>query len=241
MSASQILHGDAAAALDIGDEDRKAPGRRVAGQDPLKRQQIIEAAKTCFLREGFEATSMNDITAEAGVSKGTIYVYFEDKEALFTTLCREERGRLLDFAQQELDASTTLREGLTRFGIALTAKLTSQHVIRVQRMVLGVAEKMPRLAANFFGPEPFSGLVILKAYLERKVASGELEIDDTDLAARQFMDLAMAGLFKRRLFCIMSEEPDTATMAYMVGKAVDMFLCYYGPNQAAVPRPGENP
>jgi len=228
MSASQIVHGGAVEAQDAAEEDRKTPGRRVAGQDPLKRQQIIEAAKICFLRDGFEATSMNDITAEAGVSKGTIYVYFADKEALFTSLCGEERGRLLDFAQQELAASTTLREGLTRFGIALTAKLTSQHVIRVQRMVLGVAEKMPWLAANFFGPEPFSGLVILKAYLERKVASGELEIDDVDLAARQFMDLAMAGLFKRRLYCIMSEEPDAATIGYMVGKAVDMFLAYYG-------------
>ena len=120
----------------------------------------------------------------------------------------------------------TLTGSVCRSGLAMKmARTTSSQEARNEKMA---AEKMPWLAANFFGPEPFSGLVILKAYLERKVASGELEIDDLDLAARQFMDLAMAGLFKRRLYCIMSEEPDAATIGYMVGKAVDMFLAYYG-------------
>jgi hypothetical protein len=56
-------------------------GRTAAGQDPAKRDQILDGAKRCFLRLGFENASMNEITAEAGVSKGTIYVYFQNKEA----------------------------------------------------------------------------------------------------------------------------------------------------------------
>ncbi len=48
--------------------------RLAAGQDPIKRQQILEGAQNVFLRMGFDAASMNDITREAGVSKGTIYV-----------------------------------------------------------------------------------------------------------------------------------------------------------------------
>jgi AcrR family transcriptional regulator len=226
MSAPLKTHGGAPTDIEMAEENRlSANGRRVAGQDPAKRQQIIEAAKVCFMRDGFEATSMNDITAEAGVSKGTIYVYFADKEDLFTSLCRGERASLLDFAQQELDASSTVREGLGRFGVALTTRLTSTHVIRAQRMVLGVAEKMPRLAASFFGPEPFSGLVILQTYLDRKVIAGEVDINDTDLA--------MAGLFKRRLFGTMEEEPPAETITYMVGKAVDIFLAYYGTEDVA--------
>ena len=57
-----------------------APNRRVAGQDPVKRQQILDGAKQVFLSVGFDAASMNDITREAGVSKGTIYVYFGGKD-----------------------------------------------------------------------------------------------------------------------------------------------------------------
>jgi AcrR family transcriptional regulator len=202
-------------------------GRRIAGQDPAKREQIIGGAKRCFLDLGFEAASMNDIAAEAGVSKGTLYVYFEDKEALFSSLCDTERGRILNFARQELDQAGTMEEALERFGMVLTSRLTSDEVIRAMRMVLGVAERMPGLARRFFGPEPFSGLQILKTYLDRKVAEGELEIADTDLAGRQFIDLAMAGIFKQRLFGSMPEEADPAQVKAMVRSAVEMFLGYY--------------
>jgi AcrR family transcriptional regulator len=54
-------------------------GRPAAGQDPAKRSQIIDGARRVFIEKGFEAASMNDITREAGVSKGTIYVYFANK------------------------------------------------------------------------------------------------------------------------------------------------------------------
>jgi AcrR family transcriptional regulator len=221
------MHGEAPV---LSEEHAKSAGRkgRIAGQDPAKRQQILDAAKQRFMEYGFEATSMNEITAAAGVSKGTIYVYFEDKEDLFASLCKRERAALMDFAQSELDASTTVREALTRFGIALTTRLTSENVIKAQRMVLGVVDRFPKLAASFFRPEPFSGLMVLQGYLDKKVASKELLIDDTDLAARQFIDLAMAGLYKRRLFGNLQEPPTAEAIAATVAKGVDVFLTYYG-------------
>src|SRR5690349_16872873 len=57
-------------------------GRPAAGQDPAKREQILEGARRVFIEMGFDAASMNDITRAAGVSKGTIYVYFANKEEL---------------------------------------------------------------------------------------------------------------------------------------------------------------
>lgn len=248
MAASPKLHDGAApaghrsaddAALAPAAEETRAAvapsarGRRVAGQDPTKREQIIDGAKRCFMSVGFEACSMSEIAAEAGVSKGTLYVYFEDKEALFGAICERERTRMLNFARQELDQAPTVEAALQRFGTVLTTKLTSVEVIRAMRMVLGVAEAMPQLALRFFGNEPFSGLQMLQAYLDRKVAEGELDIADTDLAGRQFMDLAMAGVFKRRLFGNMPEPADPAYIDSSVRSAVAMFLAYYRP---AAPR-----
>src|ERR671931_410522 len=69
-------------------------GRPAAGQDPAKRKQIIEGARRVFIDMGFDAASMNDITREAGVSKGTIYVYFANKEELFECLIDEERKQM---------------------------------------------------------------------------------------------------------------------------------------------------
>ena len=214
-------------AVEAPDAPRQG-GRRAAGQDPQKRQQILDGAKRCFMSVGFEAASMNEITSEAGVSKGTIYVYFADKEELFAELIDRERGSMLISAQQLLEHSESMEEALAAFGKHVTLRLCSDHVVRAQRMVLGVAERMPNLARRFFGPDPFSGVSILKTYFDAKVAEGELEIGDTELAARQFMELSMAGIFKRRLFGSLSEEQGFAQVDTMVASAVKMFLSYYG-------------
>ena len=52
-------------------------------EDSAKRRQIVQGARSIFLAQGFDAASMNDIARAAGVSKGTLYVYFDKKEQLF--------------------------------------------------------------------------------------------------------------------------------------------------------------
>lgn len=202
-------------------------GRTPAGQDPVKRDQILDGAKSCFLKVGFEAASMNAITSEAGVSKGTIYVYFENKEELFKGLIDRERTAMLTVAEHELHDAHSTAEALQRFGVAVTTKLTSNVVIRAQRMVLAVAERMPDLAARFFGPDPFSAIVVLKQFLDDKVVSGELQINDTELAARQFIELAMASSFKRRLFGTLPNEMSADEINRVVASGVAMFLAFY--------------
>jgi AcrR family transcriptional regulator len=245
MAARQKMHGDTLSAAGetvaysgpegtvarAGDKLAKAGkasrGRRIAGQDPVKRDQILDGARRCFLERGFDATSMNDITSQSGVSKGTLYVYFEDKEDLIGALIDRERRRTLDFARERLDESSSIEQALTDFGATIATTLTSRDVVRAMRMVLGVAENRPALAAKFFGAEPFSGVEVIKDYLDRKVAEGELAIPDTGLAGRQFIDLAMAGIFKRRLFGYMPEEATQEEIATSVRSAVEMFLGYY--------------
>ena len=61
------------------------------GQDPKKRRQILEGARKVFHDKGFDGASMNDIARVAGVSKGTLYVYFGNKERLFLDLIAEEK------------------------------------------------------------------------------------------------------------------------------------------------------
>jgi len=204
------------------------PSRRVAGQDPAKRSQILDGAKRCFLSVGFEAASMNDITSEAGVSKGTLYVYFKDKQDLFKELIDREKSAVMGAALKELDRPGTLAEHLHRFGAYVTSRLTSEEVIRAQRMVLGIAEQMPDVSSRFFGGDAFSAHLVLKDLLDQRVAAGELSIDDTDLASRQFLELSMASIFKRRLFGNMAEPASTEQIEYVVTRAVDMFLGYYG-------------
>jgi AcrR family transcriptional regulator len=211
-----------------GDKADSKRGRRAAGQDPAKRMQILDGAKRCFLSVGFEAASMNDITSEAGVSKGTLYVYFEDKEDLFAALIDREKSATMNAARQQLEAGGTAPEALHRFGAYVTSRLTSEEVIRAQRMVLGVAERMPVIAQRFFTGDSFSAHHILKEWLDARVAAGELVIEDTDLASRQFLELSMASIYKRRLFGNLPKPVPQKEIDRVVDSAVTLFMNTYG-------------
>ena len=199
--------------------------RRVAGEDPVKRNQILDGAKKCFLDLGFDAASMNELTAAAGVSKGTLYVYFEDKLAILTALIEREKLAALSAAANALNAGGTTREAMTRFGIHVTTRLTADEVIKAQRMVLGVAERFPEIAQRFFASDTFSAHMSLKTFLEAR--PDEFDIDDTDLAARQFLELAMASIYKRRLFGNLATPASPEQIARVVASAVDIFMSYY--------------
>ena len=64
-----------------------------AGDGGAKRRQIMDGARAVFLSDGFDGASMNDIARAAGVSKGTLYAYFDSKEQLFEALIREDRSQ----------------------------------------------------------------------------------------------------------------------------------------------------
>lgn len=215
----QTENGDEA-----GDDAKR--GRRVAGQDPTKRNQILDGAKSCFLEVGFDAASMNEITSAAGVSKGTLYVYFEDKAAILSALIEREKLAALSAAADTLNAGGTTREALTRFGIHVTTRLTSDEVIRAQRMVLGIAERMPEIAQRFFAGDTFSAHRSLQDFLDTR--HEEFDIDDTDLASRQFLELSMASIYKRRLFGNLATPASEQQIARVVARAVDIFMTYYG-------------
>jgi AcrR family transcriptional regulator len=216
--------------MQISEDEKARQGRRAAGQDPTKRAQILDGAKRCFLSLGFEAASMNEITSEAGVSKGTLYVYFEDKEDLFKALIDREKSAVMAAARQELEKPGTVAEALHRFGAYVTSRLTSDEVIRAQRMVLGVAERMPEVAQRFFTGDSFSAHHILQEWLDARVARGELKIGDTDLASRQFLELSMASVYKRRLFGNLPKPVPMTEINRIVASAVAMFMKSYGPD-----------
>ncbi|MGH6858806.1 MAG: TetR/AcrR family transcriptional regulator C-terminal domain-containing protein [Phyllobacterium sp.] len=216
-----------ASALEAALSGDERQGRLAAGQDPAKRQQILEGADRVFSTMGFDAASMNDITREAGVSKGTIYVYFDSKEELFMELCIEYRDKLFSGIYSALEGDRSLRDALIAFGKALSIKITSDVVIRAQRVVIGVAERMPSMSRSFYELGPKRGQALLRAFLDRHVAAGTLDIEDTELATYQLSDLMVSGMFKRRLFGCMDDPPSEEQIHRTVSAGVDMFLKAY--------------
>jgi AcrR family transcriptional regulator len=218
----------AASALDDDTLECLRRGRRVAGQDPVKRKQIIDGARRIFINMGFDAASMNDITREAGVSKGTIYVYFANKEELFEALIEDERNTIFANLYDALEGDGDVRETLIRYGIALARKITSPTVLRAQRTVIGICERMPELGVRFYERGPKRGHDKLATYLTRAVEKGLLSIPDIDLAAYQLADLCMSRIFRQCLFGYRSTTPSEDEIAQVVTAGVDLFIKAYG-------------
>ncbi|WP_047457157.1 TetR/AcrR family transcriptional regulator [Rhizobium rhizogenes] len=205
-------------------------GRWAAGEDPVKRQQILEGAKRVFMKMGFDAASMNDVTREAGVSKGTLYVYFANKEDLFSAMMDSERAHFVQILRTTLADDADMAASLYEFGMVFVTHVTSEKTISAMRTLIGVRERMPSLCRQFFtGPENLR--TILRDFLERQVAAGRLHIEDFDLAARHFLEMASGSYFKIRLLGEMDAPPSKEEIDYVVRGAIRVFLAGYGIHQ----------
>lgn len=202
--------------------------RRVAGEDPVKRAQILDGAREVFSSRGFDAASMSEIASAAQVSKGTLYVYFADKEHLFVALIEREREKQKQGMYAALAEEPDLTLALTNFGSGLVRLLTNPFALSAHRIVLGVAERMPDLGREFYERGPMQGAQQLAAFLARRVAEGELAIADPALAAAQFVDLSQSTLMRPRLFNAERMPPSEDEIAYVVGEAVTTFMARYG-------------
>jgi len=194
--------------------------------DGAKRKQILDGARAVFLSDGFDGASTNDIARVAGVSKGTLYVYFDSKEQLFEALILQDR-------QQQAERVATIGEPenadefLRDYGRRLSCVVMRPEMISQVRMVIAATGKFPRLGQVFYEAGPGHGLRTLGALLIKLKAKGQLEFDDAELAAQHFLDLSHAGLLKRLLFGV-GETVSEADIGRRVDAAVDVFLRAYG-------------
>jgi AcrR family transcriptional regulator len=195
-------------------------------EDNAKRRQIIEGARKAFLDQGFDAASMNDIARIAGVSKGTLYVYFQNKEQLFEAICSEEcksqAESLFNFDRDDRDVEGTL----TRIGIDFVTLVCRPEKASSARTVIAIAERMPEIGRAYYETGPARGIALLSDYLKKKVKQGVLAIDDCEIVAAQLIEALLAPLFKPILFNF-GKPPTQERIRYVVGIAVRAFLAAY--------------
>jgi AcrR family transcriptional regulator len=199
--------------------------RLVSEEDSSKRRQILDGAHKVFMELGFDGASMGEIARSAGVSKGTLYVYFADKSALFTAIVEDEnleRGKLAFNFDPERDATTTLME----FGQAFIQLLCRPGGGSAIRTVMAIAERMPEVGRRFYNNVIAYSIERLAAYLEARTRLGELAIGDYQLAASQFMEMCKASLFLPFVFQA-APAPSAERIAEVVGSATRVFLAAY--------------
>ncbi len=191
-----------------------------------KWDQVLDGARTVFMRDGFEGASVDDIVREAGVSKATLYSYFPDKRLLFLEVAKCECKAQSEAAIERVESSGDLREALTEAAVRMTSFFLSDVGMQVFRIVVGESQRFPEIGREFYESGPAMVREILASFLRKGVDEGKLEIDDIELAADQFPELCKAGLHLQ-LVLGLRESPSHEEIQRVVAGAVDVFLSKY--------------
>ncbi|NNE81673.1 MAG: TetR/AcrR family transcriptional regulator, partial [Silicimonas sp.] len=191
-----------------------------------KWNQVLEGARTVFMRDGFEGASVDDIVREAGVSKATLYSYFPDKRLLFLEVAKIECNAQSNAAISSIESSGDIREALTTAAQRMIRFFTSDVGLQVYRIVVGESQRFPEVGREFYASGPAVVREILRNFLQKGIDEGKLQIDDLELATDQFPELCKAGIHLQLVIglrdSVTEEEIDR-----VVAGAVEMFLCQY--------------
>lgn len=190
-------------------------------------QELLAAALGQFVERGFAATRLEDVARRAGVSKGTLYLYFENKEELFKAVVREHIVNAIGAAEQtvaEFDghSSELLRAILMRWWDQIGAT----ELAGITKLMMAEANNFPDLA-QFYNVEVIErGNRLISSVLVRGVARGEFRPLDPEvmtpvLTAPVLMLMMWTHSF---LPCDMSALDPQAYMEAFVGMALNGLL-----------------
>jgi AcrR family transcriptional regulator len=192
-------HSDPAAVAAI--RQRAARGSR-GEKAAARREAILEAALAEFSVRGFAATRLEDVAKRADVAKGTIYLHFRDKEALFQELVRTMLVPLVAALEAIPPTAGPARPRLEAFVDLFVREIYGTERRNVLRLVLTEGPRFPKLAEFYYHAVVERAMTAMRALLARAAERGELRHE----ALLQFPQLVVApalvailwsGLFER--------------------------------------------
>ena len=168
----------------------------------LRRTAIINAALDEFAEKGFAAARMEDVAQRAAVAKGTIYLHFTDKDALFEAIVNQEIRPSIDALTALAARGGSLRDFVEETLLPLLSDLARTRRGAVLRMLLGEAERFPKLAEVYYslviGPALNSIRVLLQRANKRRDLAAPMLLQFPQLLVTLIpMTVIWTGLFER--------------------------------------------
>ncbi len=200
------------------------PARKGRPTDVAKYEAIVAAAGQQFFDRGFAAASIEQIAADAGVSKVTVYNHFGDKRALFVAAVESECERLRGHFDIGDLPRGSLRTRLHAIGEAMVAFLSRPEMVQFDRRIAAETEHEPEVGAAFLAAGPHRMRQAFAGLLKAMADAGELRIQDPVLAAEQFASMCKGmGDLERRFAFPADPELDRRR----IDGAVEVFCLAY--------------
>jgi len=204
------------------------PSKRIAKPRWQRRkdarpEELVAAALEVFVERGYEGTTLADVARRAGVTKGTIYLYFENKEALFKAVVRETivpviaQGEAL--ARSFTGCARDLLEQLVREYWRLVGETA---LAGIPKLMMAEAATFPELTRFYYDEVVVRGQRLMAGVIERGVKNGEFRPVNVMLAAKLAMSPLMHATVVRRAFA--SCMPEGFNVQAYLDTHIDLYL-----------------
>lgn len=186
-------------------------------------EEIIEAAIEVFGQQGFARTKLDDVARKAGVSKGTLYLYFDSKDALFRAMMKARLEAKLATAEELVRNWTGNSADLLRaYARMHWTTMNQPESVRIVRLVMSELVSFPELARWYYQEGVMRMRGVVERILARGVASGEFRPGNEALTARLLqLLLAQAAQFRHYL---MPYDPQPVSSEVMLEAILDLYL-----------------
>jgi AcrR family transcriptional regulator len=161
-------------------------------------REICAAALDVFTEKGFAAARLDEIAKRAGVSKGTLYLYFKDKEDLFRAVVRDTVAPNVDALREAAMASDLPFAVIAQMFLSRFADIADRLPVgAVAKMVIGESGNFPELAKVWYDQVAGPAIGLLAALIEKAQAKGEVRSGDPRLHAFTLMGPMLMGVIWR--------------------------------------------
>jgi AcrR family transcriptional regulator len=179
----------------------KARGPRAA-QSAARREAILKAALAEFAASGFAAARLDDVARRAGIAKGTIYLYFDDKEALFQELVRASLTPLVGQLENLREIDAPFREIAERIAGLFVSEILETERRHIVRLLMAEGPRFPKIAEFHYREVVSRVMDAIRDLLRRAIARGEtvhVSLGEFPqlLVAPALMAIIWNGLFER--------------------------------------------
>ena len=185
--------------------------------------ELLDAALDVFFEKGFAAARLDDIATRAGVSKGTVYLYFNSKEGVFEALVRAiPQANVEQLRTVAADPSVPADELLERVMRAVGGFLRDERMMKFPRLIIAEAGNFPHLAEMYKREVISRGIGILSAIITRGIDEGHFRDVDIQHAAYAAMAPLLFGALWRTTFERFDDKP--LDMQGFVDQHIETFI-----------------
>lgn len=186
---------------------RRAPAKRPG--------EILEAALALFVEKGFAATRLDDVAARAGLSKAAIYLYFEDKTALFQGVVQQAIGANILTVEATVKAHqgpvAVLIPGILEF---MASRVEDTPMASIAKLVISESRAFPEIGRFYLKEVIGRGIPIFEGLIARGIANGEFRPVDPGLTVRSMISPMLLSVIWKTVFePIGAEKLDARALA----------------------------